>query len=114
MDIEKIAYDYLNTEPEKPKRKQRRTRKALLSQYEAARNKYVQEKNTVDSILESANKLKKQYDKHVDEMNKFMDKMKVLRQKINDLDDSGKDFIPMYQEDEEQDIPQELLSEESE
>ena len=41
MDIEKAAWDYLNEEPEKPKKKMRRTRFALLNTYEALRKKYI-------------------------------------------------------------------------
>jgi hypothetical protein len=108
MDIEKAAWDYLNSEPEKPRKKMRRTRNALMNAYEALRKKYVKEKEIVDSIIDEANRLKKTYDKHAVIMNENLDKMKVLRQKINDLDDSGKEFTAMHDEPEtEETLPTE-------
>jgi len=108
MDIEKAAWDYLNEEPEKPKKKMRRTRFALLNTYEALRKKYIKEKEIVDHLIEEGTRLKKQYDKHNTIMLEHFEKMKTLRNKINQIDDSGKEFTNMYDETEpEQGFPTE-------
>lgn len=102
MDIVKAAWDYLNSEPEAPKKKMRRTRKALVNAYEALRAKYIKEKEVVDNIIDEANRLKKSYDKHAEVMNTHFEKMKFLRDKINRIDDEGKEFTAMYDEPEEE------------
>ena len=104
MDIEKAAWDYLNEEPEKPKKKMRRTRFALVNTYEALRKKYMKEKEIVDHLIEEGTRLKKQYDKHNTVMLEHFEKMKAVRDKINQLDDSGKEFTNMYEEPEKEEV----------
>lgn len=98
MDIEKAAWDYLSSTPEKPKKKMRRTRKALVNAYDAVRKKYIKEKEIVDSIIDEANRLKKNYDKHNESMMEHFNKMKALRDRINSIDDEGKEFTNMHEE----------------
>jgi hypothetical protein len=105
MDIEKAAWDYLNSEPEAPKKEpteKKRTRNALMHSYESWRAKYIKEKQIVDSIIDEANRLKKNYDKHDKIMKEYHEKMKELREKIFELDDSGKLYTNMYKKPEQE------------
>ncbi len=130
--IEKLAYEYLNsdiyntygynrtniipgdverTESPVQKKKRRRTRQALNKMYEYARSKYVESKRKVDAVMIEGEKLKKKYDEYKEKQDKYHKRMLELRNQIQQIDDSGNDYIdvfdaPAYPEEIDFDIPE--------
>jgi hypothetical protein len=99
MDIEKLAYDFLGynqPEEETPKRTTiKRTRKALQNSYDNVKNKYAYEKGIVESILQEASILEKQYQAHEAKKQAYLNRMKELRELINKIDDEGANHIEL-------------------
>ena len=94
MDLEQLAFDYLGvTKIAEKKKTIKKTRKGVMTRYERLREKYVVEKQAVDEIKEEGLKLQKRYESHKSKMDKYYDQMVELRKKLEEMDDSGKDFV---------------------
>jgi len=105
MSIEKLALDYITND--KPivstakTVKTRKTRKALQSAYERYRAKYVENKKIVDDIKAEGAKLQAQYAKYRGKMDAFQKKMSDIREYLNQIDNSGENFIEIEEETED-------------
>jgi len=120
--IEKLAYDYLNSEvsdvyntygynrtnvipsngtdemdgPQQAKKKRRRTRQALSKMYEYARAKYIESKRKVDVVISEGERLKRKYDEFKEKQDKYHARMIELRNQLQEIDDKGADYIDVF------------------
>lgn len=100
MDINKIALDYIGNADmtaqditKEASKKKRKTRRALINKYENLRNKYIETRKIVNEIRTEGLALQKRFDDQKEKMDSLHKQMTEIRDKLNTMDDDGKDYV---------------------
>jgi len=119
--IEKLALEYLNSDLVKDARRswndeqqeddykkpRRRSRMALQKAYDRIRERYLQEKSSVNILEEQLTKLQNELERHSKRMKDYHSDMIKVRENLSKMDDDGTDYMELVEEETRNDLEEE-------